>query len=242
MWERQRCIIMFKLEEIPMFTSLSGSHLKELQRQTIIKQFTKDSIVFYEGDESSCLHILIEGKIKLYKTTPKGTQIQINRMSAPNIIGEYACFEQYPFPASCEFLTDGVMGLLPFEIVYKNLNNPDFSLEIIKSLTGKVTLLSALVHKETILSSEAKVADLIMQKVSIFQRLKNNEIASVLNLTPETFSRILTKFKKEDIITIKNHEVTILNRDALNTIIETNTMKNCKDCFAHFKNQVGVNR
>ncbi len=230
---------MFKLEEIPMFSALTQEHIKELYDQTHIKHFTKDSIVFYEGDKSNYLHILLDGSIKLYKTTPKGTQIQINRLAAPSMIGEYACFEQQPFPASCEFVTDGTMGLLPFEMVYKHLNNSDFSLEIIKSLTGKVALLSALVHKETVLSSEAKVADLMMQKLALFHRLKNNEIASVLNLTPETFSRIMTKFKKEGLIKVESHIVTILNEDALYNIVETNTMKDCTNCIAHFKEQIG---
>lgn len=222
-----------------MFSALTESHLKELYDQTHVKHFTKDSIVFYEGDESEYLHILLEGSIKLYKTTPKGTQIQINRLNAPALIGEYACFEHQPFPATCEFVTDGSMGLLPFEMVYKHLNNPDFSLEIIKSLTGKVSLLSALVHKETVLSSEAKVADLMTQKLALFQRLKNNEIASMLNLTPETFSRIMTKFKKEGIISVESHTVTILKEEALYSIIETNTMKDCTNCIAQFKEQIG---
>jgi len=230
---------MFKLEEIPMFSALTQAHIKELNDQTHIKHFTKDSIVFYEGDESEYLHILLDGSIKLYKTTPKGTQIQINRLNAPTLIGEYACFEQQPFPATCEFVTDGTMGLLPFEMVYKHLNNPDFSLEIIKSLTGKVALLSALVHKETVLSSEAKVADLMTQKLALFHRLKNNEIASMLNLTPETFSRIMTKFKKEGIISVESHTVIIHNEDALYSIVETNTMKDCTNCIAHFKEQIG---
>jgi CRP/FNR family transcriptional regulator len=230
---------MFKLEEIPMFAALSPVHIKELYDQTHIKHFTKNSIVFYEGDQSEYLHILLDGSIKLYKTTPKGTQIQINRLNAPSMIGEYACFEQQPFPATCEFVTDGSMGLLPFEMVYKHLNNPNFSLEIIKSLTGKVALLSALVHKETVLSSEAKVADLMMQKLALFQRLKNNEIASMLNLTPETFSRIMTKFKKEGIISVENHVVTVHNEDALYSIVETNTMKDCTNCIVDFKAKIG---
>jgi CRP/FNR family transcriptional regulator len=231
---------MFKLEEIAMFSALTKDNLKELYNQTHIKHYTKDSIVFYEGDKSEYLHILLEGSIKLYKTTPKGTQIQINRLTAPDLIGEYACFEHQPFPASCEFVTEGTMGLLPFEVVYKHLSNPKFSLEIIKSLTGKVGLLSALVHKETVLSSEAKVADLMTQKLSLFHRLKNNEIASILNLTPETFSRIMTKFKKEGIISVEHHVVTIHNEDALYSIVETNTMKDCTNCIAHFKEQISL--
>ena len=230
---------MVKLEEIPMFSALEDRYLKELQNAVHVKHYSKDSIVFYEGDESEYLHILMEGDVKLYKTSPKGSQIQINRFSAPSLIAEFACFEKEVFPASCEFVTDGAVGLLHFDKLYEYLNQPEFSLELIKSLTGKVMTLSALVHKETILSSEAKVADLMIKKVAIFNRLKNNEIASILNLTPETFSRILTKFKKEDIISVDNHVLKVLNADALYSIVDTNTMKECTNCIAHFKAEIG---
>ena len=230
---------MVRLQEIPIFSALEEEHLTELKNAVHVKHFTKDSIVFYEGDRSQYLYILLEGDVKLYKTSPKGSQIQINRFSAPSLIAEFACFEKEVFPATCEFVTDGAIGLLHFDKLYEYLNQPEFSLELIKSLTGKILLLSSLVHKETILSSEAKVADLMIKKVTIFNRLKNNEIASILNLTPETFSRILTKFKKENIISIDNHVLKVLNTDALYSIVETNTMKECTNCIAHFKEQIG---
>ncbi len=225
---------MFKLEEIPMFSALGQNYLKELQEQIHTKKYTKESIVFYEGDQSDYLHILLGGSVKLYKTSPKGTQIQINRFSAPGLIAEFAVFEHESFPATCEFVTDGCIGLLHFDKLYEYLNQPNFSLELIKSLTGKVSL-----HKETILSSEAKVADLMLKKVTIFNRLKNNEIASILNLTPETFSRILTKMKKEGIVKIENHKLIILKQDALFAIIENNAIKNCTNCIADFKAKIG---
>jgi len=230
---------MLRLEDIPMFSTLTQSSLKELYNHTLIKNYAKDSIVFYEGDESSSLHILLEGSVKMYKTTPKGTQVQINRLGAPDLIAEFACFEKQPFPASCEFVTKGTMGLLPFEVIFKHLADPVFSLEIIKSLTGKVSLLTALVHQETVLSSEAKVADLMLQRLSLFHRLKNNELASILNLTPETFSRILTKLKKEGVITVEDQKIVILNEDALYTIVDTNTIKDCTNCIASFKDSIG---
>ncbi len=230
---------MVQLQDIPMFSALGESYIKELQNAIHVKRYTKDSIVFYEGDRSEYLHILLEGAVKLYKTSPKGTQIQINRFTAPSLIAEFACFEQELFPASCEFVTEGAIGLLHFDKLYEYLNQPQFSLELIKSLTGKVMMLSALVHKETILSSEAKVADLMIKKLSVFNRLKNNEIASILNLTPETFSRILTKFKKEGIISVEDHRLTVLSKDALFHIVETNTMKDCTNCIVDFKAKIG---
>jgi DNA-binding CsgD family transcriptional regulator len=89
--------------------------------------------------------------------------------------------------------------------------------------------------KETILSSEAKVADLILNEIEIFNRVKNNEIASILNITPETLSRILGRLKKENIISINSHIVEVLNIEALHIILEKNTIKACINCIKEKK-------
>jgi CRP/FNR family transcriptional regulator len=229
---------MVDIQDIPMFSNLDKRFHQELKKSIYIKKFSKNSIVFYEGDESNYLYILLDGSIKLYKTSPKGNQIQIKRMNAPNTIGEYACFEKVPFPATCEFLTDGVMGLLHFSKIYQYLDNKEFSLGLIKSLTNKVILLSSLVHKETILSSEAKVADLMLENINIFNKLKNNEIAGMLNLSAETFSRIITKFKKESIIKVEKSNIKILDQNSLELIVETNSIKECNECIAKFKKRI----
>jgi len=231
---------MYHLEEIPMFANLKPQYLSLIKESMFIKEYKKDSIVFFEGDSSDYMYIILEGKVKLYKTTPKGSHVHINILKAPDLIGEFACFEKQPFPATCEFVTDGKMGLLPFNVVYSLLDNKDFSLEIIKSLTAKVMLLSALIHKETVLSSEAKVADIIINKPKIFERLKNNEIADILNVTPETLSRILSKFKKEGIISMKKGVLTILDGNKLMQILETNKIKECNNCILKFKEELGL--
>jgi len=228
---------MLKIEEIPMFSQLDKKFHKQLYDNIYIKHFRKNSIVFYEGDCSDYLHILMDGQVRLYKTSPKDTMIQLHRLNAPAIIGEYACLEQVAFPATCEFISDrGTIGLLHFKNLMKYLEDPNFSLALLKSMTNKVMMLSSLVHKETILSSEAKVADLILNETEVFNSIKNNEIASILNITPETLSRILSKLKKYEIINIKNHIVKIKNIEALHIIIEKNTLKSCTDCLSQKKN------
>ncbi|SFV62668.1 transcriptional regulator, Crp/Fnr family [hydrothermal vent metagenome] len=227
---------MYDLTDIQLFSKVSDKYLAELKQGAITRSFTKNSIVFYEGDASSYLYIILEGTVKLYKTTPKGTQIQINRFEAPAMVGEYACFEDQPFPASCEFVTDGKIAMIHFDHILKNLSDRDFSLELIKSLTSKVMVLSALIHKETIFSSEAKVAKMLIENVEIFTKLKYNEIAAILNLTPETLSRIFKKFKKEKIIEMKAGEhIKILDYDVLKEVIDNNKIKECNNCIAQFK-------
>jgi len=227
---------MIQLEDVPMFCNLDKKYHKKLHNSIYIRHFSRNSIVFYEGDSSDYLHILLEGQVRLYKTSPKNSTIQIHRLVAPAVIGEYACLEQVPFPASCEFISEtGIIGLLHFDEVMKYMREPDFSLALLKSMTNKVMLLSSLVHRETILSSEAKVADLILNDTNTFSRIKNNEIASILNITPETLSRILSRLKKEEIISFENHTLNIINLEALHILLEKNTIKACINCFGKKK-------
>jgi CRP/FNR family transcriptional regulator len=231
---------MYNFGDVQLFSKLSDGNLEQLRDRAIIKTATKESIVFYEGDISDYVYTLLEGTIKLYKTSPKGTQIQINRFDAPAVIGEYACFEQVPFPATCEFVTDGKIAKIPTSFVFEALNDESFALEMIKSLTSKIMILSSLVHKETIFSSDAKVAKILMENVEVFYKLKHNEIAAILNITPETLSRILKKFNTQGFIEgLKDKHIVVLDPEALDMVIETNKVHNCTDCIVQFKAEIG---
>lgn len=216
---------MFALQNIPLFSGLKAKQLEMLQTQMHIHHYSKDSVVFYEGDVSDYLQILLDGTVRLYKTNPKGTQVHMHNFAAPEIIALFAAFEHVPFPATCEFLTEGAVGLLPLEKIYECLHDVDFSMSLITALSKRMKLIADLFHKETIYSSEAKIADLIYHNPTVFERLKNSEIASILNITPETLSRILSKFKRENIISIEHHVVTVYDVQLLKGIIDNNTLK-----------------
>lgn len=215
---------MFELKDVPLFSGLGEKELTELQDHIYVKHYSKENIVFYEEEKSDYLHILMQGNVRLYKTTPNAKEVYLHGMAAPSAIALLPALERVAFPATCAFLSEGAVGFLPLDKLHKCLENLDFSLAMIKAMSERMKLLEYLLHKETIFSSEAKIAELIFNNVKIFQYLKNNEIASILNITPETLSRILTKFKKEEIIK-NDHGLTVLDHQALQDIINTNSMK-----------------
>ena len=216
---------MSELAKIPLFSKLNKTYLEELYAHMIVHEYKKDNIVFFEGDESKHLHILLEGTVRLYKTSPKGTQIHMHNFEAPETIALFATYEKIPFPATCEFLTEGKIGLFPLEALDECLHNEDFSLSLTTALSKRMKHITELFHKEIIYSAEAKIADILYNNPTVFKRLKNSEIAPMLNITPETLSRTLTKLKKEKIISIKNHIVTILDEEAIQSIIKNNIIK-----------------
>ncbi|RUM71761.1 MAG: Crp/Fnr family transcriptional regulator [Sulfurovum sp.] len=216
---------MRKLKEISLFSTLDEEALDTLQSDMIVHHYKQNSIVFFEGDRSIYLHILLEGEVKLYKTSPKGTQIHMHNFIAPNVIALFAAIEEIPFPATCEFVHDGMLGLIPLEKIQLYRQNVNFSISLSSALSKRMKMLSNVFHKETIFTSEAKIADMLLHNTSVFSCCKNNEIASILNMTPETLSRILSKLKKKKLISIKKHVVTLHNKIALQKVIETNAIE-----------------
>lgn len=225
----------YTLEDISLFCGLTDSQLADFKAHTILKQHSKESILFYEDEKSDYLHILLEGTVKLYKTSPAGKEIYVHQVEAPSVIAMGPGLSGSTFPASCAFEVDGIVGMLPLEKFLMCLKNLDCTIAIISTMGKRLKELEGRLHKETIFSSEAKVADFLVKNASLFERLKNTEIANILNLTPETLSRILSKLKKQNVITIEHHKVTILDVDILYEIIETNSfqkeiVKNCVKC------------
>lgn len=216
---------MFELKDVDLFLELSKTKLSELETQMSIKLYDKGCIVFYEGEKGDYIHILLQGSVKLFKTSPSNKEIYLHDMTAPTTLALYPALEGEIFPATCASITNVAIGLLPLDKFHICLENIEFSHAVIKAISKRMRLLENLLHKETIFSSEAKVADLISKNAKLFKHMKNNEIASMLNMTPETFSRILTKLKKEKFISINRHIVTVLNQKALQNIIDTNSIK-----------------
>jgi len=215
---------MQEITKIPLFSDLTSEQLERLKQEMYIHTYKKNKIIFYEGDHSQYLHILLEGSVEMYKTTPKGNSVVIHHFHAPDIIAIFASLKDIPFPASCKLVTDGSIGLLPLTKLYSCMEDIDFAQKITQSLADKMQLLADLIQRETIYSTEAKVADIIRQDIDIFKRLKHHEVANILNIASETLSRTLTKLKEEKIIEQKEHSIFIINEKKLFEIIDTNVI------------------
>lgn len=191
------------LEQIPFFKELSKDEFKRLEEISVIKKYKKGEFLFMEGEEPKWLHLLLKGSLKLYKTAPKGKEIFMHQLNAMTFVAELANFENIKFPATAVFVASGEVLKIDYEKFYSEfLQNPKVSLEIIKSLTKKLKIASEVIHQELVLSAEAKVAKFIVDHKDLFNSLKHVKIASILNITPETFSRIITKFKAQNLITL----------------------------------------
>ncbi len=204
------------LREIYIFKNLSDENIKKLERFSYEKNFEKGDLLFYEGEEPENLYILTEGIIRVYKTDFKGHEITLHHFYPISLIAELANFEKMNYPATAEFETPGRVIAINFDMFEKEImKNPELSYEIVKSLLHKIKVLDNVIVQNLMMDAVSRVAKFIYEHEDLFLTLKHNKIASVLNITPETLSRILKKFREREILIKEKSSYKILDREKL---------------------------
>ena len=194
------------IEKVSFFEALTPQEAKRLEAITVAKKYKKGEILFLEGEEPKWLIFLLTGSVKLYKTAPSGKEIFLHQLAPMNFVAEVVNFENIPYPASAAFAVSGE--------VLKILSNPKICLYLLKSMSQKLRITSNLLHQELVLNAEAKVAKFIVMHEDLFNSLRHTKIASILNITPETLSRILNKFKSSNLIKLDEKNQLILKDEA----------------------------
>lgn len=192
---------MIDIKKLSFFSQFSNNDIDKLLSISKQIKFQKDEILFYEGDEPKYLNILLDGVLKAYKTNFKSQEVFLHQIMPVSFVAELANFESIPYPASAVFITSGEILRVDYEKFKEEfLTHKTMSFVIIKSLLHKLRVMESILHQEVILTSEAKIAKFIVQNGELFGVIKNVKIASLLNITPETLSRILAKMKKDNLI------------------------------------------
>lgn len=206
-----------KLRKLDLFAHLSNEQISAISEIGLFRNYCDGEIIFYEGDESTYFHILSKGDVNVFKTTSNDEILIMHRFSAPSLFAERATLRSAPFPATAQAIGEVEVFKLRRDPFLKFLkDDPDLSILIISSLSDKLNSLEQTINLHTAPNVMAKVIKLILNDAGIFNRLKNLEIARILNITPETLSRTVSKLKKNGLIQTKTaHGFVITDHDEL---------------------------
>jgi len=187
------------LKEVTMFASLKSSEITLLASISHRYDYKKDSTLFMEGDISDSLILLVDGVVSLFKHDSKGNEIIIGYFTPYALLAEPATLRHTALPSSSTFKTDGTIikiNLEKFEELF--MDYPNISRGIIKSLLKKIDLLQQNIHFNIASTSSEKILHFYKKNPRLSLDLKKYEIASILGITSETFSRNITKLIKDN--------------------------------------------
>lgn len=210
-----------------VFCDLEGEPLEEFNRHKTVNKYKKAQIIFYEGNQAFGLYCIYSGRIKLYKTGIAGRQ-QIVRIAGPgDILGYRSLFADEPYHATAEALEDAEICCIDKNAFFPVLaKNPPLALNILRKLSKELRVAEDLATNIAQKSVRERMAELLLmlketygkpskKGTKIDLQLSREEMAEMIGITQETAIRLLSEFKKDGFIDVREREITILDPHAL---------------------------
>lgn len=187
----------------------------EIEKNSKKRVYKKGDILFFAGDMPTKLLFLTKGEIEIFKHDSNGDEIIMGTFAPFSLIAEMPTLNNVPYPATARCIEDSMV--YEMEISDEILSILQFRLFrfFIDSMTKKIEKLENIISYLTISDAKSRVAKYIYDNMSTLNNTTQRQIASNLRLTPEGLSRILKKFKEEEIIATKSKKIVILDLERL---------------------------
>jgi CRP/FNR family transcriptional regulator len=176
------------LTHIPLLNILSSADRQRILRDVTEEHYTKRDVIFREGDPTEYFHIVKEGTVKCVKSTAEGKECTL-KMLMP---GDLFCMNKQTY----------------FDMLRRN---PEAAIEVIKHLGNR---LKEAQEKAKILAldrADQRLASLLVdlamrngvkdpQGIKLPMRLTRQDMANMVGTTTETAIRIMSRFKRERLV------------------------------------------
>jgi len=220
-----KMLIAHRLSEFYMFSELQSTQIEHLASGTRQIDVPRGNILFNRGDRAHGFYLLLEGQIKLGVISPQGDEKVIGLIQPGQSFGEAVLFLERSFPIYAQATLDSKVLLITRDAIFEILDN-DVTV-VRRMLAGISARNRQLVNDIESISLQNSTQRLIGYLLQISTdspnparvQLPANKltIASMLNITPETLSRVMLRLHNAGLIEVNGKEIVITNVAGLRT-------------------------
>lgn len=208
---------MFQLiQNVPLFSGISSDGIEKLLSQMVIVKLTPNQVLFREGDVGTSMYIVMNGKIKIYHTSPKGDEKTITIFKKGDSFGELALIDGEPRSASAKALTFSELIKLDafsfHELLQENYNMVK---AILIELAKRIRKTNAQVQDLVFLDAKTLVVKTLinlanehgkrvgLKKVQIDVPLTMQEIANLSGISIEVVEYVIQYLMQRNFLTVE---------------------------------------
>ncbi len=214
-----KALITQRLSKFYMFSELQPAQIEQLVAGTRLLEVPRGVTLFNRGDRANGFYLLLEGQVKLGVTSPQGDEKVIGLIQPGESFGEAVLFLERPFPIYAQATLDAKVLLITRDAIFDILDND--ATVVRRMLAGISARNRQLVNDIESISLQNSTQRLIGYLIQISADLPNPSrvqlpankltIASMLNITPETLSRVMLKLHNAGLIEVNGKEIVITN-------------------------------
>ena len=221
------------LREMDLFAGLSEDDISAIGHATTMTRCTAGQRIMSPDDPPDRIHILKQGKVRVYRVTPDGKQLTLDIYDKGTILGDMSLLGQDPIPeAFAETLDEAVICTIsPQEMRSLVERYPTIGVNIISYLSRRLrdaeSELESMAYQRVGQRLARKLVDLSSRfgvKTSrgtlIEARLTQQELAEMIGTTRETLAHTLADFRKRGLLDTERQQVLIRDAEQLMDIAE----------------------
>ena len=208
------------LADLPLFQQLRESEIVGLAAGTREIGLDKGRVLFQKGSLLDGFYITVYGLIKLAFSSPQGNEKVVSIVGPGQSFGEAVMFMEKPCPVFAQALEDSRLLYIAKQGIFAAIDRDSaFARRMLAGLSMRLHGLIHDVEDYSLHSSTQRVIGFLLQladtpvggPVEFELPASKHVIASRLNLTPETLSRILHGLSESGLIAVKGKRIAVLD-------------------------------
>ena len=222
---------------LPQFQSIAPADLDQILRQARSQLFAKDTAIFEEGGEAHSFFLLLDGHVRVVKTTPDGHQVIVRYISAGELIGIAYALGRTTYPATAMAAVDCVVLAWPGPLWAQFADRfPAFGAATQKAVGTRLNDAHERVVEISTQQVEQRVAHALLRLVrqtgkktpagiAIDFPISRQDIAEMTGTTLHTVSRLMSRWEADGLVRSGRQQVTVVDPHGLLLVAEGSANK-----------------
>ena len=205
-----------RLRAMPLFSGLTTPQLDALLADAVVRRVPRHSILFVQGDVADRLFVVLDGWVRVMRTTREGNEITIHIFGRGESLAEAAILQLGHYPVTGEAVEASRLLVIPAAGFLARLRrDSDLCFNIMAALARRLHGFLQQVEQLSARSSTERLALMLVRlcpnqsgSCVVDLPLDKTLIAARLGMQPETLSRCLARLRRVGVRT-KGHQVVI---------------------------------
>ncbi|HPP80771.1 MAG TPA: Crp/Fnr family transcriptional regulator, partial [Deltaproteobacteria bacterium] len=182
-----------------LFGGMGGRSLERLLAMGRQKDYARGDILFMEGTPGNEFFLLLEGEVRLYKTTPGGQDVSLRIVRPAEVFAEVILFEEHAYPVNAQALGPVRVFAVPRDGFLELMDEKAFRDEFIAMLMRRQRYLAGRILYLAGFDVEERFFRFLIEHYGtgpVYRvDMAKKDLAAAIGTIPETLSRLVNRLK-----------------------------------------------
>jgi CRP-like cAMP-binding protein len=214
------------LRQTALFEGLDDAYLDELVVRGRRKRLEAGQTVFFEGERADGLYVVLRGRVKVFKLSPKGREQTLKIMGPGEPVGEVAVLLGQPYPASAEAIDAGEAFYIPRQAFLDLVGRePEVAMRLLAALSARLRSFASLIEDLSLRDVSERLAAYLLLLASaggpeqiVDLEVSKAQLSAAVGTVPETLSRAFGQLARAGAVETRGRRVHIKDRALLERV------------------------